>query len=100
MGTPKFVECVLTAVEHGNITVGRVYEVLGVAKGAFYITNDFGIRAWYPKTLLVSAKPTSQPTKWDYAVADELQRKAHTAIDEYNAYIERKPETLYMKLFK
>ena len=101
MITPKFVRCVDTG-KNRQLTVGRTYQVIGLDSeaGGLYIINNAGYKAWYYQNQFLAEYGAAQEIQWDYAVADELQRKAHAAIDEYNAYIERKPETLYMKLFK
>ncbi|QFP93611.1 hypothetical protein [Pectobacterium phage CX5] len=77
-----------------NLTTGETYKVVDVRGDTICIVNDVGCSNWYYTRRFVLADG------WDFAVADELRRKAHEAIDAYNEYIARKPETLYMKMFK
>ena len=36
--------------------------------------------------------------EWDYGEADRLHREAVTAVEKYNAYIERKPTKCYLPI--
>ncbi|BAS69527.1 hypothetical protein [Pectobacterium phage PPWS1] len=82
-----------------NIAVGCLYTVQHVYNTAYIaIINDRGALVRYPKCYF--AVPENTTRGWDFAVADELRRNAHEAIDAYNEYIARKPETMYMKMFK
>lgn len=38
-------------------------------------------------------------TDWNYAEADRLEQAARAAITAYNAYIDKKPEKLYMPMY-
>lgn len=38
-------------------------------------------------------------TGWDYAEADRLEQAARAAVTAYNAYIDRKPEKLYIPMY-
>ncbi|BBD74652.1 hypothetical protein [Pectobacterium phage PPWS2] len=77
-----------------NLTTGETYKFDDVRGDMIRIVDDVGRSDWYYTRRFVLADG------WDFAVADELQRKARAAIDTYNEYIARMPNTLYFKLIK
>lgn len=53
----------------------------------------------------VLVHPDVQPepaheSDWSYAEAERLQKLAHEAIDTYNEYINAKPNTVFLTIFK
>lgn len=77
-----------------NLTTDKTYVVDDVRGNMICIVDDAGRSDWYYTRRFVLADG------WDFAVADQLQRKALAAIDTYNEYIARMPDTLYFKLIK
>lgn len=56
---------------------------------------------WLPAHRLFSwgtAEPLGTSVNWDYAEAKRLQDVAKQAVKEYNDYIDRKPETIFLKM--
>lgn len=50
-------------------------------------------------TLLKENTHDRTSDSWDYAEADRLEQAARSAIAAYNAYIDRKPEKLYIPMY-
>lgn len=47
----------------------------------------------------VPAEPAHE-SDWSYAEAERLQKAAHDAIDAYNEYVNAKPNTVFLTIFK
>lgn len=62
--------------------------------------------AWMPADRLVywpgyepEGKADVAKDSWNYAEADRLEQAARSAIAAYNAYIDKKPEKLYIPMY-
>lgn len=64
----------------------------------------FATGAWMPESRLFAwpsendAGDASPSGGWDYAEAQRLQDAAKAAVKAYNEYIDRKPETIFLKM--
>lgn len=97
------VMCIDTADAGDELTRGVMYTVAEVdtynrvrvlGGTRFYISHRFMC------VVPVSTATSPSADSWDYAVADALRKKALDAIDEYNAYVDKRPTTTYYKLHK
>lgn len=94
--------------------VGYYARADGAKVGPFRVTEHiceevwFSDGSWMPadRLFLWGSVPDSSPAPvpetaaaWNYAEADRLEQAARSAITAYNAYIEQKPEKLYIPMY-
>ena len=83
-----------------NAIKGCEYEVTQVVGGGIRIKGDDKSMYDDRNFLVVKREETAllSTPSWDYAEAQRLQNAAKTAVKAYNEYVDRKPETIFLKM--
>lgn len=81
----------------GNEPEGPL-EVLHIEGNKVWFTSGTWLAAHLVRRWPIAALKAGTPPSWDYAEAQRLQDIAKQAVKEYNEYIDRKPETVFLKL--
>lgn len=90
--------------DNTHISLGSEYRVLALdfgVSGYIKILDDREKPSWYLEHRFVLVQPEpAHESDWSYAEAERLQKLAHEAIDAYNEYINAKPNTVFLTIFK